>query len=167
MALPESLAYIVARCIAGASPIMPKADTSSPPDHDLSKSDYETLAALRYSLRQFLRFSEEAAAAEGLAPQQHQALLSIKGFPGREQVTIGELADKLQVRHHSAVGLVNRLTAEKLVSREIAPDDRRKVLVTLTKRGQRVLTKLSTAHREELRRIGPGFQALLDKLAAE
>lgn len=146
---------------------MPPADVSSPPDHDLSKSDYEALAALRYSLRQFLRFSEEAAASERLAPQQHQALLAIKGFPGREQVTVGELADKLQVRHHSAVGLVNRLTAEKLVSRETAPDDRRKVLVTLTKRGQRVLAKLSTAHREELRRIGPGFRALLDQIAVE
>lgn len=146
---------------------MPKTDVSSHPDHDLSKSDYETLAALRYSIRQFLRFSEEAAAAEGLAPQQHQALLTIKGFPGREQVTIGELADKLQVRHHSAVGLANRLAAEKLVIREIATEDRRKVLVTLTKHGQRVLAKLSTAHQEELRRIGPGLRVLLDKIAAQ
>lgn len=144
----------------------PPAHVASSTHPDLAKSDYEALAALRYALRQFLRFSEEAAAGEGLGPQQHQALLVIKGFPGREQVTIGELADKLQVRHHSAVGLVNRLTAEKLVSREIAPDDRRKVLVTLTNRGERILAKLSAAHRAELRRTGLGFRALLDQIAA-
>jgi DNA-binding MarR family transcriptional regulator len=137
------------------------------PDADLSKADYEALAALRYALRQFLRFSEEAAASEGLAPQQHQALLAIKGFPGRDHVTIGELAEKLQVRHHSAVGLVNRLAAEDLVSREVAPDDRRKVLVALTKRGLRLLSKLSSAHREELRRLGPRFRALLDQIATD
>lgn len=72
------------------------------------KSDYEALAAFRYALRQFLRFSEDAAATEGLSPQQHQALLAIKGFPGRDSVTIGELAEKLQVRHNSAIGLVDR-----------------------------------------------------------
>ncbi len=143
----------------------PSSEVSSRIEADLSKSDYEALAALRSALRQFLRFSDEAAAAQGLAPRQHQALLAIKGFPGREQVTIGELAEKLQVRHHSAVGLVNRLAAENLVSREVAPDDRRKVLVTLTKRGQRILAKLSTAHRQELRRIGPDFRALLDRIA--
>lgn len=133
---------------------------------DLSKSDYEDLAAWRYALRQFLRFSEEAASAEGLSPQQHQALLAIKGFPGSESVTIGELADQLQVRHHSVVGLVDRLTVEKLVSRETAADDRRKVLVTLTPRGQRILSQLSSAHRQELRRIGPAFRTLLDRIAA-
>ncbi|MEA3187792.1 MAG: hypothetical protein QOD99_1622 [Chthoniobacter sp.] len=146
---------------------MPTAEIFSAPDPALSKCDYEILAALRYPLRQFLRFSEEAAASEGLAPQQHQALLTIKGSLGRERSTIGELADKLQVRHHSAVGLVNRLTAQKRVSRETAPDDRRKVFVTLIKRGQRILAKLSSAHREELRGIGPGLRALLDQIAVE
>ncbi len=136
-------------------------------DDDLSKSDYEALASLRYALRQFVRFSEEAAAGEGLGPQQHQALLAIKGFPGRVQVTIGELANKLQVRHHSAVGLVNRLTAEKLIKRERARDDARKVLVALTKRGEAILAKLSSAHREELRRVGPGLRELLDRIAKE
>ena len=140
---------------------------STPVEDDLSKSDYETLASLRYALRQFVRFSEEAAAEEGLGPQQHQALLAIKGFPGRERVTIGELANKLHVRHHSAVGLVNRLTAEKLIKRETAPDDARKVLVALTKRGEAILAKLSSAHREELRRVGPGLRELLDRIAKE
>src|SRR5579864_2846546 len=119
------------------------ANTSHPPDSDLSKADYEALAALRYALRQFLRFSEEAAAAEGLSPRQHQALLVIKGFPARDHVTIGEIAERLQVRHHSAVGLVDRLAAERLVSRKAGRDDRRQVFVTLTARGTRLLSKLS------------------------
>lgn len=139
--------------------------TRSPSTATLSKSDFEALAAWRYELRRFLRFSEEAAAAEGLSPQQHQALLAIKGFPGRESMTIGELADQLQVRHHTAVGAVDRLVAEKLVTRKEARDDRRKVLVTLTKRGERLLSKLSSAHRDELRRLDPTFRALLDRIA--
>lgn len=143
---------------------MPAADKSK---RDLSKADYEALAALRYALRQFLHFSEEAAAVEGLAAQQHQALLAIKGFPGREHVTIGELAEKLQVKHHSAVGLVDRLEAEKWVERTSDPDDGRRVIVKLTKRGMSVLSKLSSAHREELRRMGPGFRELLDRIALD
>lgn len=132
---------------------------------NLSKADYEALAAWRYELRQFLHFSEEAAATEKLSPQQHQALLAIKGFPGRDSVTIGELADKLQIRHHSAVGLVDRLVLEKVVTRKPASDDRRKVLVRLTKRGEAVLSRLSFAHRQELRRLEPTFRALLDRIA--
>jgi DNA-binding MarR family transcriptional regulator len=133
---------------------------------DFPKSDYEALAAWRYELRRFLHFSEEAAAAEGLSPQQHQALLAIKGFPRRECITIGELAEKLQVKHHSAVGLVDRLVADKLVEREPSAEDRRKVLVTVTPRGQRILSKLTTVHRQELRRIGPTFRALLDRISS-
>ncbi len=133
---------------------------------DLPKSDYEALAEWRYELRRFLHFSEEAAAAEGLSPQQHQALLAIKGFPDREDITIGELAEKLQVKHHSAVGLVDRLVADKLVEREHSAEDRRKVLVAVTPRGQRILTKLTAVHRQELRRIGPTFRALLDRIAS-
>lgn len=134
---------------------------------DLSKADYEALASLRYTLRQFLRFSEEEAAAQGLAPQQHQALLAIKGFPGRDHVSITELAERLQVKHHSAVELVNRLVAEKLVLRESAEDDRRKVNVMLTARGLRVLSKLSAAHRQELRRIGADFRKVLDRITLD
>ena len=81
----------------------------------LSKSQYEMLAAFRYALRQFLHFSEEAAHAAGITPQQHQALLAVKGFRGRDCVTVGELAERLQLRHHSAVGLVDRLVAEGLM----------------------------------------------------
>src|SRR5581483_5521828 len=121
----------------------------------ISQSDYEALASFRYSLRQFLRFSEEAARALGLTPHQHQALLAIKGFPNRQQLTIGELAERLQIRHHSAVELVNRLAEERLVIRQNSKDDHRKVYVALTERGLNVLEKLSTAHKQELRQIGP------------
>lgn len=140
---------------------------TGPAAAELSKADYEALASLRYTLRQFLRFSEEEAAAQGLAPQQHQALLAIKGFPGRDHVSITELAERLQVKHHSAVELVNRLVAEKLVLRESAEDDRRKVNVMLTARGLRVLSKLSAAHRQELRRIGADFRKVLDRITLD
>src|SRR6478735_10527359 len=98
----------------------------------LRKEDYERLAAFRYALRRFLRFSEQAAQTAGITPQQHQALLAIKGFPGREHVTVSELAEWLQLRHHSTVELVNRLEAQGLVARTHATDDRRQVNLGLT-----------------------------------
>jgi DNA-binding MarR family transcriptional regulator len=130
----------------------------------LIKAQYETLAAFRYALRQFLRFSEEAALAAGITPQQHQALLAIKGFPGRDSVTVGELAERLQLRHHSAVGLIDRLVVEKMVSRSPSDMDRRQVLIQLTRRGENVLEKLSFAHREQLQHLGPEISQLLARL---
>ena len=130
-----------------------------------SKSQYEMLAAFRYALRQFHHFSEEAAHAAGITPQQHQALLAIKGFPGRDCVTVGELAERLQLRHHSAVGLVDRLVAEKLVSRAPSARDRRQVFVQLTRRGENVLERLSSAHTEQLKRMGPELILRLKQLA--
>jgi DNA-binding MarR family transcriptional regulator len=130
----------------------------------LIKAQYEMLAAFRYALRQFIRFSEEAAQAAGITAQQHQALLAIKGFPGRDSVTVGELAERLQLRHHSAVGLVDRLVAEKLVSRASSAEDRRQVLIQLTSRGENVLEKLTSVHREQLKRIGPEIRQLLERL---
>lgn len=130
----------------------------------LIKAQYEMLAAFRYALRQFIRFSEEAAQAAGITAQQHQALLAIKGFPGRDSVTVGELAERLQLRHHSAVGLVDRLVAEKLVSRASSAGDRRQVLIQLTSRGENVLEKLTSVHREQLKRIGPEIRQLLERL---
>ena len=130
----------------------------------LIKAQYETLAAFRYALRQFIHFSEEAAQAAGITPQQHQALLAIKGFPGRERVTVGELAERLQLRHHSAVGLVDRLVAEKLVARAPSAEDRRQVFVQLSTRGEHVLEKLSSAHSKQLKRIGPELNLLLNRL---
>jgi DNA-binding MarR family transcriptional regulator len=131
----------------------------------LSKSQYEMLAAFRYALRQFLHFSEEAAHAAGITPQQHQALLAVKGFPGHDCVTVGELAERLQLRHHSAVGLVDRLVAERLVARTPSARDRRQVYVQLTRRGENVLGRLSSAHNEQLKRIAPELILRLKQLA--
>ena len=128
----------------------------------LSKKEYESLSAFRYALRRFLRFSEEAAEAVGLTPQQHQALLAIKGFPGRERVTNGELAERLQVRHHSVVGLVNRLEAQGLIVREQGESDRREFYINLTARGAELLERLTAAHQEELRHIAPQLGAVLE-----
>ncbi len=130
-------------------------------------SEYETLAAFRYALRQFLRFSEEAAQAAGLTPQQHQALLAIKGFPGGGRVTVGDLAERLQIRPHSAVGLANRLVALGWVTRHSVPADRRRVHLGLTPRGERVLERLAAAHKEQLRRVGPEIHLLLERLGGQ
>jgi DNA-binding MarR family transcriptional regulator len=133
----------------------------------LTKADYETLAALRYDIRRFLRFSEEAARAAGLTPRHYQALLAIKGFPQRERVTMGELAEQLQVAHHSAVGLVNRLASQNLVEREYSHEDRRNVYVKLSRDGSKLLGKLSEAHRTEIGRISPHLRWLLESLAPD
>ena len=132
-----------------------------------SQSQYESLASFRYALRQFLRFSEDAARNAGLTPQQHQALLAIKGFPASDTVTVSELAERLQLRHHSTVELCQRLADLKLVAREQALTDRRRVNVRLTPRGEKILDKLSSAHEEQLRRIGPKLTAVLDGLKSE
>ncbi len=131
----------------------------------LSKAEYERLAAFRYALRRFIRFSEQEAHACRITPQQHQALLAIKGFPGRDRVTIGELAERLQLLHHSAVGLVDRLMSERLVARSPSTEDRRRVFVALTPRGDKVLEKLSAAHKRQLERMGPELNRLIEQLA--
>ena len=130
----------------------------------ISQTEYETLANLRYALRKFLHFSETAAQAAGLKPQQHQALLAIKGFPGRDRITVGELAERLQLRHHSAVGLAARLVAARWLVRKRNTADRRQVFLSLSARGERVLAKLSAAHKEQLRRVGPEIGELLERL---
>jgi DNA-binding MarR family transcriptional regulator len=130
----------------------------------VSKAEYETLAAFRYALRRFLSFSEEKIKSVGLTPRQHQGLLAIKGFPGRESITVGELAERLQVRHHSAVGLANRLAAQGLVERVPAEGDKRRVMLALTPRGSEVLEQLAIIHRDELRRIGPELTAAITRL---
>src|SRR5215469_477444 len=133
----------------------------------LTKAEYEMLAAFRYHLRQFLKFSEDAAQTAGLTPRQHQALLAIKGFPKRQSVTIGELAEQLQIAHHTAVELVDRLVAQKLVEREDGREDRRNVFVKLRPAGSATLEKLSDAHRAELRRLGPSLIPLLKSLVPD
>ncbi len=126
----------------------------------LAKGDYEALAQFRYLLRAFLAYSEKAAREAGLTPQQHQALLAIRGFPGRERVMIGELAERLNVRHHSVVGLIDRLSAKALVRRRPDALDGRRVLIELTTKGCSLLAKLSLAHRGELRRLAPLLRRL-------
>lgn len=127
----------------------------------LTKSDYELIAQFRYTLRKFIGFSEAAANLRGVAPQQYQVLLAIEGFPGRNWVTIGELAEQMQIAHHSAVGLVNRMEALRLVKRTTSEEDRRRVHVTLSAKGLAVLEKLYLVHREELQSVGPKLVSLL------
>ena len=133
----------------------------------LSKTEYELLAAFRYALRRFLHFSEESARGLGLQPHEHQALLAIKGYPGRDKITISELAERLQIKHHSAVGLAGRLAANGLAYREGGHGDRRQVYLGLTPHGEALLGQLSAAHKEELRRLGPEIHALLARLSEQ
>lgn len=135
-------------------------------DEPLRKSDYEALAEFRYALRKFLGFSEEAATKHGVTPQQYQALLAIEGFPGRNWVTVGELAEQMRIAHHSAVGLVDRMEAMKLVKRGAVREDRRRVRVSLSAKGLRLLEKLYRVHRDELRSVGSQLTATLQKAAA-
>lgn len=128
--------------------------------------DYQALASFRQALRRFLRFSEAAAAAEGLTPRQHQALLAIRGSASA-RLAVGDLAEQLQVRHHSAVGLVDRLVALRLVVRSRAAGDRRRVMVALTEAGSRRLERLARSHRAELRGLLPRLQSLIDSLQPE
>jgi DNA-binding MarR family transcriptional regulator len=146
---------------------MPKENRSSARSgRTLSKADYEQLAAWRYSLRRFLRFSEDAALAAGITPQQHQALLVIQGMPGQEEATMGQLAERLQLRHHSAVELVDRLETANLMKRNVSADDGRQVKLTVTAKGLRLLEKLTLTHREELKRVGPELAAVLSQVVA-
>ena len=131
-----------------------------PPSH-LTKAHYESLAALRYALRRFLAFSQDAAKKAGLTPQQHQSLLAIKGFPERDYASIAELAERLQLRHHSAVGLVDRLVRRQLLRRAPSLADKRRVELRLTARGEKVIEQLSAMHLRELRQLGPEFHRLV------
>lgn len=133
-------------------------------EKSLSKTEYESLSKFRYSIRQFLKFSESAAEAVGLTSNQHQALLAIKGFPEPQGMTNGELAERLQIKHHSAVGLVNRLEAQNLVCRERSASDRRAVYLMLTRSGEKLLEDLTAAHREELKRLAPQLISILQSL---
>lgn len=127
----------------------------------LKQHDYEMLAEFRAMLAQFLAFSEAAAHRAGLMPRQHQALLAIKGFGSRAPMTTGQLAERLCIRHHSAVGLANRLAAKGLICRHIDPDDRRRVWLSLTEAAERRLAELSMIHLEELHRLRPALLQIL------
>jgi DNA-binding MarR family transcriptional regulator len=111
------------------------------------------LARFRYALRKFLRFSEDAARECGVTPQQHQLMLGVAGYTGRGSATVSELAEFLQERHHSVVGLVERAVQNGLVRRVQGTTDRRFVVVSLTRRGEEVLSKLAELHQEEAERV--------------
>jgi DNA-binding MarR family transcriptional regulator len=117
----------------------------------------QELARFRYALRKFLRFSESAARECGVTPQQHQLMLGVAGFTGRGCATVSELAEYLQEKNHSVVGLVYRAVQSGLVKRKRDPTDRRVVVVQLTARGERILTQLSHLHRQEIENIGGLF----------
>jgi len=129
-----------------------------------SPVDYETLAELRYQIRRFMRRREEAARAAGIEPQQYLLLLQLKGLDGRGATTIGALAERLQLRHHSVVELVDRLVERDMVTRRRDGSDRREVSVALRPSGEAVLRKLALYSMEELRTEGPELLRVLRRL---
>lgn len=135
--------------------------SAKPRVRPLADADFERLAEFRYLLRHFLIFSEDAAEQAGLTAQQHQALLAIKGFGKGRPMTTGDLAERLGIRHHSAVGMIDRLLTKSLVKRRHGSEDRRQVLLTLTAKADALLARLSAAHRDELERLAPLLQTLL------
>jgi DNA-binding MarR family transcriptional regulator len=130
----------------------------------LADSDYRALARFRHALRVFLRFSEDAARQEGLTPGQHQLLLAVHGYPSDEAPTIGDVADYLQLQHHSVVELVDRAVAAKLVRRDTDVHDRRRQRLSLTATGSKTLERLSAAHRSELREFRDQMNDVLQQL---
>jgi DNA-binding MarR family transcriptional regulator len=131
--------------------------------YDLKLADYQSLAGFRYQLRRFLRFSEDAARRAGLEPQHHQLILAIKGKPDDDEPRIAYLAERLQIQHHSAVELVDRLVKKGLITRTRDGEDRREVHVHLTARGEKVLGELTLHMREELQSAAPALVASLRK----
>ncbi|HZR65344.1 MAG TPA: MarR family transcriptional regulator [Terriglobales bacterium] len=124
---------------------------------NLTVEDYQHLAEFRHQIRRYLRFSDTAVRLAKLEPRQYQLLLALKGLSPDVRPRIGELAEQLQVQHHSAVELVDRLEASGLVRRQRATEDRREVLVTLTAAGEKVLRELVLHHRAELSSKGPAL----------
>lgn len=129
----------------------------------ISLADYRSLAAFRYEIRKFLAFSEQAAREAGIEPQQHQMLLAVRGLPAGVRPTIGAVAERLCVQHHTAVALVDKLEARGFIRRERSEVDRREVLLQVTQDGLELLRALSTLHRDQLQTVGP---ALLEALQA-
>jgi DNA-binding MarR family transcriptional regulator len=127
-------------------------------------ADYQSLAALRYQIRRFLHFSEQAARKAGIEPRQHQLMLAIKGLPESLRPRVAELAERLQIRHHSTVELANRLSAAGYVRRRHGGEDRREVLLSLTPKGEKMLKKLALHHRAEFRVQGPALIAALRRV---
>jgi DNA-binding MarR family transcriptional regulator len=130
----------------------------------MNSKDYRTLAEFRYQIRTFLAFSEAAAMEHGLNGQQHQLLLAIKGLPEDITPSIGVLAERLHLRHHTTVELVDRLSKRGCIKREVSTTDRRKVHLRITARGDKLLRKLTAIHEKELQSSGPVLLETLRKL---
>jgi len=131
---------------------------------ELTMNDYQALAEFRYQIRRFLHFSEQVAREAGLEPQQHQLLLALKGLPEGRKATIGELAERLQIQHHSTVELIDRMVERDLIQRSRDDEDQRRVFIKLTPQGEEVLRKLSLLHRTELQTTGPALVQALNRL---
>ncbi|HVN75076.1 MAG TPA: MarR family transcriptional regulator [Thermoanaerobaculaceae bacterium] len=138
----------------------------TPERRGVSAAEFAQLAEFRYQIRRFVRFSESVARAAGLEPRQHQLLLALKGFGRGKRPSVGELAERLQILHHSAVGLVDRLERRGLVVRSREDEDRRLVSVALTARGETLIDELSRHHLAELRQAGPALVEVLASLSS-
>ncbi|HXA46664.1 MAG TPA: helix-turn-helix domain-containing protein [Burkholderiaceae bacterium] len=123
----------------------------------LSKKEFEALSEFRFQLRRFERFSEDVVQTFGITPLQYLLLLHIKGYPGRDYATVGELAERLQAKHHGVVALISRCEASGLVQRRQSEVDKRQVEVVLLKPGERMLTQLAALHRAELQSLNGVF----------
>jgi DNA-binding MarR family transcriptional regulator len=133
-------------------------------EQDISPDQYRDLAEFRRQIRGFLHFSESTAREQGIEPQQHQLLLTVQGLPEGVRPSIGELASRMFIQHHSAVELVKRLEQTGAVTRVHSQEDRRQVLVKLTATGRAALRKLALAHREELESSGPELARALQEV---
>ncbi len=132
-------------------------------DGSPTQADYEALATFRMALRRFAAFSASAVGEAGLMPQQHQALLAIKALSYKAAPSVGDIAEQMLLRHHSAVELINRLVRMGLVQRFRDPTDRRRVRIALTPLAEKKLAMLATVHLEELRAVRPQLMALLQR----
>ncbi len=146
-----------------ADPLPPRSRRMRPQPSQLDREDYRTLSDFRYLIRRFLEFSQMAARRAGLTPRHHQALLAIKGFPRDDAPTIGDLAERLRIRHHSAVELVDRLAEAGLMMRTHNTQDRRRVLLGLTQAAEELLAGLSAIHLEELHALRPALLEILKR----
>ncbi|WCK78025.1 MarR family winged helix-turn-helix transcriptional regulator [Agrobacterium fabrum] len=129
-----------------------------------TQSEYEALAVFRHTLKKFMDFSTSAAQAAGVPPQQHQALLAIKGLPPGEVMTVGLLAERLLIAPHSATELVGRLLSGGFITREADPSDRRRQTLQLTEKAEQAMAHLSAIHLTEIREMAPQLIAILSEL---
>ena len=123
----------------------------------MTSAEFRSLAEFRYQIRIFLNGSEEAARHAGLEPQQYQLLLALRGLPAGREASIRELAERMQLRHHSVVELADRLERRQLLRRERSREDRRQVILHLTPRGEKILTRLAKQRIAELRTAAPAL----------